>query len=72
MFWTEPKNQERLAIGSQVGIQLTAALITVVWAGGASFVLLKGIDALVGLRVNEDEERVGLDISLHEESGYNL
>lgn len=65
-------NQEGLEIGSQVGIQLTAALITAIWAGVATFVLLKITDALVGLRVSEEDESTGLDISLHEESGYNL
>lgn len=65
-------NQEGLAIGSQVGIQLTAALMTAAWAGIASFVLLKLTDVLVGLRVNEDDERMGLDLALHDEVGYNL
>lgn len=65
-------NQEGLAIGSQVGVQLTAALITAAWAGVASFALLKLTDALVGLRVTDEDERTGLDIALHEESGYNL
>jgi Amt family ammonium transporter len=65
-------NQEGLAIGSQVGVQLTAALITAVWAGVASYVLLKFVDAVVGLRVDEEEESRGLDIALHDEVGYNL
>lgn len=65
-------NQQGLAIGSQVGVQLTAALITAAWAAIASFGLLKLTDALVGLRVTEDDERMGLDLALHEESGYNL
>jgi Amt family ammonium transporter len=65
-------NQEGLAIGSQVGVQLTAALITAVWAGVASYVLLKFVDAVVGLRVDEEEESSGLDIALHDEVGYNL
>ena len=65
-------NQQDLAIGSQVGVQLTAALMTAAWAGVASFALLKLTDALVGLRVNDEEERTGLDLALHEERGYNL
>jgi Amt family ammonium transporter len=65
-------NQEGLAIGSQVGVQLSAALITAAWAGGASFVLLKLTDLTVGLRATEDEERMGLDLALHDETGYNL
>ena len=65
-------NQVDLAIGHQLGVQLTAALMTAVWAGGATFVLLKITDAIVGLRVSEEDESTGLDISLHEERGYNL
>ncbi len=65
-------NQVDLAIGAQVGIQLTAALITIVWSGVASYVLLQIVDRTVGLRVHEDFERSGLDLSLHDERGYNL
>ncbi|MBJ18685.1 MAG: ammonium transporter [bacterium] len=65
-------NQEGLAIGTQVGVQLMAALITALWAGGASFVLLKITDAIVGLRVSDEDESTGLDLALHEERGYNL
>jgi Amt family ammonium transporter len=65
-------NQEGLAIGSQLRVQLTAALITAVWAGVASYALLKFVDAVVGLRVDEEEESSGLDIALHDEVGYNL
>ena len=65
-------NQEGLNVGSQLGVQLTAALITAVWAGVASFALLKLTDAAVGLRVSEEAESRGLDLALHEESGYNL
>jgi Amt family ammonium transporter len=65
-------NQEGLQIGSQVGVQLFAALITAAWAGLASFGLLKLTDALVGLRVTQEDESTGLDLALHEERGYNL
>lgn len=60
------------SIGSQVGTQLAAALITAAWAGGASFVLLKITDSIVGLRVDEEAESTGLDLSEHEERGYNF
>jgi Amt family ammonium transporter len=43
-----------------------------VWAGVASYTLLKFVDAVVGLRVDEEEESSGLDIALHDEVGYNL
>ncbi|HIF92871.1 MAG TPA: hypothetical protein EYQ60_07030 [Myxococcales bacterium] len=65
-------NQVGLSIASQVGVQLTAALITAAWAGFASFVLLKLIDMTVGLRVEEEHESSGLDLALHDERGYNL
>lgn len=65
-------NQEGLAIGSQVGVQLTAALITAVWAGVVSYALLKFVDAIVGLRVGPEEETSGLDLALHDERGYSL
>jgi Amt family ammonium transporter len=44
----------------------------VVWAAGISFVLLKVIDLVVGLRVGEHEERVGLDLTEHREVAYTL
>jgi ammonia channel protein AmtB len=65
-------NQEGLAIGSQVGVQLTAAVITAVWAGVASYALVKFVDAIVGLRVDQEDETSGLDLALHDERGYNL
>lgn len=37
-----------------------------------SFILLKIIDSVMGLRVNEEEEAEGLDVALHDERGYNL
>jgi len=65
-------NQEGLAIGAQVRVQLTAALIAAIWAGAVSFVLLKLVDAMVGLRVDQEAETSGLDLALHDERGYNL
>jgi len=61
-----------LAIGSQVGKQLGAALITAAYAGVASFVLLKVTGMMVDLRVDQQDEATGLDLSLHNETGYNL
>ncbi|HEB88893.1 MAG TPA: ammonium transporter [Deltaproteobacteria bacterium] len=65
-------NQEGLAIGAQVGVQLTAASITAVWAALASWGILKLVDATVGLRVDPEAETMGLDLALHDERGYNL
>jgi len=49
-----------------------AAALTWVLAGVGSFILLKIVDVIVGLRVKEDDEYQGLDLSQHGESGYNL
>ena len=63
---------EGMTIGKQVWAQLLSIIITVVWSGVLSFIILKIVDATVGLRVEEDEERQGLDLSQHNERGYNL
>jgi len=55
---------------SQVLRQLAAIGITYVLAGVGTFVLLKGLDAIVGLRVKPESELQGLDINEHGESGY--
>jgi len=58
-------------IAAQVWIQLKAVLITVVWSGVVAFVAFKIVDLTVGLRVNEEQEREGLDISSHGETAYS-
>jgi Amt family ammonium transporter len=60
-----------LDIAKQFGVQALCAGITAVWSVGVSFLLLKAIDRTIGLRPDEQEERTGLDLSLHNESGYN-
>jgi Amt family ammonium transporter len=47
-------------------------IATIVWCGVISYVLFKILDAVIGLRVTEDEETEGLDIVLHNERGYTL
>ena len=59
-------------IGGQFVVQLTGAVATVVWCGVATFVLLKLVGVMTALRVDEDDERQGLDLTQHEERGYNL
>jgi ammonium transporter, Amt family len=59
------------SIGGQVWIQFQAVLTTVVWSGVVSFIAYKIVDLLLGLRVTEEEEREGLDISSHGETAYN-
>ena len=63
---------EGMTIGTQVWAQLLSIIITIAWSGILSFIILKIVDATVGLRVEEDEERQGLDLSQHNERGYNL
>jgi Amt family ammonium transporter len=65
-------NQGDLAIGRQFAVQLGAAVGVASYTALATWVILKGVDATVGLRVDEQHERHGLDIGLHEEAGYRL
>jgi Amt family ammonium transporter len=59
------------AIGTQVWIQLKGVLLTIVWSGVVSLVAYKIVDLVIGLRVTEEEEREGLDISSHGETAYS-
>jgi len=59
-------------VGGQLWIQLKGVLFTLIYTGILSFVLLKLVDVVMGLRVNDEEETMGLDIALHDERGYNL
>jgi len=59
------------AIGAQVWIQLKAVLLTVVWSGVVSLVAFKIVDLVIGLRVSEEDEREGLDITSHGETAYH-
>ena len=55
----------------QVWVQFKSVIVTIVWCGVVSFICFKIADVLVGLRVAEDAEREGLDITTHGESAYN-
>ena len=59
------------SVGAQVWIQLKAVILTIVWSGVVSLVAYKIVDLTIGLRVTEEEEREGLDISSHGETAYN-
>jgi len=59
------------SMGAQVGIQFISVFATIGYSALGSFILLKIIDRLVGLRVTEDEEVTGLDITQHNEKGYD-
>ena len=58
------------SMGEQFKVQLIGVVATVVFTAVVTFIILKVIDMLVGLRVTREEETVGLDIVLHEERGY--
>jgi Amt family ammonium transporter len=59
------------SIAGQVWIQLKGVLITIVWSGVVSVIAFKIVDLTIGLRVSEEQEREGLDISSHGETAYN-
>ena len=63
---------EGMTMGSQVWVQFVGVAATFVYCGILSWIILKVIDAVIGLRVTPDEETQGLDIVLHDETGYNL
>ncbi|MGY4525032.1 ammonium transporter [Pseudomonas sp. UBA4617] len=59
-------------IGMQVWIQAKGVILTVLYTAIVTYVILKVLDLVMGLRVNEEEESVGLDLAQHNERGYNL
>ena len=63
---------EGITMGTAFLGQLIAAVVTIVWAGVASFILLKITQAVLGLRVTVDDETEGLDITSHGERSYDL
>ena len=63
---------EGMTIGTQLWVQTKGVLFTIVYSSVLSFVILKIIDVVIGLRVTEEQETEGLDIALHDERGYNL
>ncbi len=58
------------SIASQLWIQSQGVIVTLIWSGLVSYIAFKLVDIVIGLRVKEDEEREGLDISSHGESAY--
>jgi Amt family ammonium transporter len=65
-------NENITSSGAQFVEQLIGAVSIAVWCGVISFVLFKVIDMMIGLRVSEEEETEGLDLTQHDERGYNL
>lgn len=65
------KAAETYSIADQVIIQATGVGVTIVWSGVVAFIAYKLVDIFIGLRVPEEEEREGLDITSHGESAYH-
>ena len=60
------------SIMSQVITQAKAVGLTVIWSGVVAFVAYKLVDLTIGLRVSEEEEREGLDVTSHGEAAYRM
>ena len=63
---------EGVTMAAQVGKQFVGVGATIVFDVIVSFIILKIIDAVIGLRVTDEAEQEGLDLALHDERGYNL
>ena len=61
-----------MTMGSQVGVQVVGILAVAIYTCVITFILLKLVDALLGLRVNAEDESMGLDTTQHNERGYSL
>ena len=59
-------------IGTQLGLQFVGAAATIVYSGVLTWIILKVLDAVIGLRVTAAEEEEGLDLALHNERGFSL
>ena len=62
---------EDFSIASQLLIQAEGVVITMLWSGVVAFICYKIVDMVMGLRVSEEAEREGLDITSHGETAYN-
>ena len=63
---------EGITMGSQVWVQVQGIVAVLVWTAVATFIILKVIQVIVGLRVDEQHETEGLDVTQHEETGYHM
>jgi Amt family ammonium transporter len=63
---------EKVTMGEQFMTQLIGVLATAVWSGVLTWIILKIVDAIAGMRVASEEETEGLDTVLHNEKGYTL
>ena len=62
---------EGVTIGAQVWIQAKSVLFTAAWSGLGTYLILRLLDATVGVRVSREQEVEGLDLALHDERAYN-
>jgi Amt family ammonium transporter len=63
---------EKVTMGDQLMTQFIGVVATALWSGILTWILIKLVDAIAGMRVANDEETEGLDTVLHNEKGYNL
>ena len=63
---------EGMTMTSQIGVQVTGVLATLFYTAIVTYIILKVVDAILGLRVSEEQETEGLDINQHDERGYIL
>lgn len=61
-----------VSMGSQVWAQILSVIVTIIWSGVVSVVLYLIIDKTIGLRVTTDDELKGLDLTSHDEQGYEI
>jgi Amt family ammonium transporter len=70
-YTTNKMSTDAYSIGSQVWVQAQAIGTTIIWSAVVSLIAYKLVDLVVGLRVPEEEEREGLDITSHGETAYH-
>jgi Amt family ammonium transporter len=63
---------EGVTMGSQLGVQVIGIVFTFAWTAVVTFIILKVVNAIIGLRVSDEDETQGLDITEHDERGYIL
>ena len=61
-----------VTIGQQLWVQVKSVLFTLAFSGIMTFIVLKLLDATIGLRVSREQEIEGLDLALHDERAYNI
>jgi Amt family ammonium transporter len=70
-YVTNKASADVYSIGHQVWVQAQAIGVTIIWSAVVAFVAFKLVDIVIGLRVPEEQEREGLDITSHGESAYH-